>query len=92
MSAHISDQLKTRGNTHFKDGEYEQAIMLYSQAIQQNPTNPLLYSNRANARLKVQQWEGVIDDCLKSIELMQENMKAFYFLGKPLTPGFANYN
>jgi tetratricopeptide (TPR) repeat protein len=81
MSRPIAEQLKERGNNHFKRGEYEDAAKLYSQAIQQNSTNPLLYTNRANARLKLHLWQEVIDDCIKSIELMRENMKAFYFLG-----------
>src|SRR5579871_4401594 len=82
MAAHLAEQLKEKGNLHFKQGEYEDAISLYSQAISKNPSNPLLYTNRANARLKVKQWDEVISDCLHSIELLQENMKAFYFLAQ----------
>ena len=82
MAAHLAEQLKEKGNLHFKRGEYEEAISLYSQAISKNPSNPLLYTNRANARLKVKQWEEVISDCLHSIELLQDNMKAFYFLAQ----------
>ena len=78
----MAEQLKEKGNLHFKQGEYDDAISLYSQAISKNPSNPLLYTNRANARLKVKQWEDVISDCLHSIELLQENMKAFYFLAQ----------
>ena len=77
----MAEQLKERGNTHFKRGDYDEAIKLYSQAIQQNSGNPVLYTNRANARLKLEQWQNAIDDCLRSIDLMRENMKAFYFLG-----------
>ena len=87
---HMAEQLKERGNTHFKRGEYEEAIKLYSQAIQQNSGNPVLYTNRANARLKLEQWQNAIDDCLRSIDLMRENMKAFYFLGTFLT--FMHYS
>jgi STIP1 homology and U-box containing protein 1 len=81
--AHLAEQLKEQGNVHFKKGEFASADSLYGQAILKNPNNPLLYTNRANARLKLENWEGVIDDCLKSIELMKDNMKAFYSLGKP---------
>jgi STIP1 family protein 1 len=79
----LAEQLKEKGNAAFKREEYDEAIRQYSQAIQHNSTNPLLYTNRANARLKVKEWQGVIDDCLRSIELLHENMKGFYFLGKP---------
>lgn len=82
MSPHAAEQLKQRGNTHFNEGEYEAAVTLYSQAIQQNSASYLLYTNRANARLKLGLWQEVIDDCLRSIDLEKINMKGFYFLGK----------
>lgn len=77
-----AEQLKTQGNTHFKNGDYTSAETLYSQAIQKNSKNPLLFTNRANARLKQEKWEGVIDDCLLSIGLMEENMKAYFYLAQ----------
>lgn len=79
---YAADQLKAQGNTHFKNGDYESAETLYSQAIQKNSKNPLLFSNRANARLKLEKWEDVIDDCLRSIELLKENMKAYFYLAQ----------
>jgi STIP1 family protein 1 len=82
MSKLQAEHLKEQGNGHFKNGEYEEAIRLYSLAIQQNSDNPLYYTNRANARLKLRLWNEVIDDCIRSIELQRDNMKGFYFLGK----------
>ncbi|KAF2002212.1 U-box-domain-containing protein [Amniculicola lignicola CBS 123094] len=79
---YAAEQLKTQGNNHFKNGEYGEAETLYSQAVQKNSKNPLLFTNRANARLKLERWEGVIDDCLRSIELMRENMKGFFYLAQ----------
>ena len=80
---YAAEQLKNQGNLHFKNQDYEQAEQLYGQAIQKNSKNPLLFTNRANARLKLEKWEGVINDCLASIELMTENMKAYFYLGTP---------
>ena len=79
---YAAEQLKNAGNKCFKNGDYEEAEGLYSQAIQKNSNNPLLFTNRANARLKLEKWEGVIDDCLRSIELMKDNMKAFFYLAQ----------
>lgn len=78
---YAAEQLKNSGNKCFKEGDYEGAETLYSQAIQKNSANPLLFTNRANARLKLEKWEGVIDDCIRSIELLKDNMKAFFYLG-----------
>jgi STIP1 family protein 1 len=79
---YAAEQLKNQGNTHFKNAEYDTAEMCYSQAITRNSKNPLLFTNRANARLKLEKWEAVIDDCLHSIELMKENMKAYFYLAQ----------
>jgi len=76
-----AETLKAKGNTHFRNGEYDEAVRFYSLAIQRNSTNPVLWTNRANARLKLELWEDVITDCLRSIELNTENMKAFFYLG-----------
>jgi tetratricopeptide (TPR) repeat protein len=83
---YAAEQLKNAGNKCFKNGDYDEAEGLYSQAIQKNSSNPLLFTNRANARLKLEKWEGVIDDCIRSIELLKENMKAFFYLGTRTPP------
>lgn len=83
--AHLADALKERGNAAFKAGDFADAEQLYTQAVQKYPRNPLLFTNRANARLKLQRWEGAVDDCLKSIEVAggkAQNHKAWYFLGE----------
>lgn len=33
-------------------------------------------------RLKLLSWDGVIDDCLKAIDLERNNMKAYYYLAQ----------
>lgn len=52
--------------------------------MQKYSRNPLIFTNRANVRLKLQRWDGAVNDCLKSIEITgteTQNHKAFYFLG-----------
>ncbi|OQO05356.1 hypothetical protein B0A48_09124 [Cryoendolithus antarcticus] len=82
--AHIADALKDKGNTAFRNGEYLDAEELYTQAIQKYSRNPLIFTNRANARLKLQKWDAAVNDCLKSIDLTAsgQNHKAFYFLAQ----------
>lgn len=87
--AHAADLLKEKGNAAFRDGSYLDAEDLYTQAIQRYSRNPLIFTNRANARLKLQRWEGALNDCLKSIEIAGpngHNHKAYYFLGKAAQP------
>ena len=43
-----ADQLKEKGNEHYKKGEYRKAIDFYSQAIQLNSSNADFFRNRGN--------------------------------------------
>lgn len=82
--AHIANSLKEKGNALFRSGDFTGAEAQYTLAIQKDSRNPLLFTNRANARLKLQRWEGVIDDCIHSIEITghKTNYKAYYYLGR----------
>ena len=83
--SYLAEQLKEKGNAAFRSGDYTQAEDLYTQAVQKYSRNPLIFTNRANVRLKLQRWDGAVNDCLKSIEITgstSQNHKAFYFLGK----------
>jgi len=73
---------KEEGNKCFQAGDFKGAEELYTKGIQKDPSNPFLFTNRAFSRLKLQAWEGVINDCLKSIELLPKNMKAYYYLAQ----------
>ncbi|KAL9090522.1 MAG: hypothetical protein Q9165_005283 [Trypethelium subeluteriae] len=81
--AHLAEKLKEEGNALFKTGDYVGATSKYSAAIQKDPTNPFLFTNRAYARIKLEEWSPVIDDCLKSLELNpNNNIKAYYYLAQ----------
>jgi stress-induced-phosphoprotein 1 len=41
-----SETLKAQGNAAFSSGDYENAILFFSQAIEQAPDNHVLFSNR----------------------------------------------
>lgn len=64
---------------YFQAGEYETAENYYTKAITADPSAPLLYTNRAMARIKLGMFEGVVNDCDESLRLLPHNMKAFYY-------------
>lgn len=85
MASYQADRLKEKGNVAFRNASFPEAEDFYTQAIQKYSNNPLIFTNRANARLKLQRWEGAVNDCLKSIEITGpngQNHKAFYFLAQ----------
>lgn len=51
-------------------------------SILKDPTNPNIFTNRAFSRIKLQSWDGCINDCLKAIDLLPSNMKAYYYLAQ----------
>ena len=73
MASYAAEQLKEKGNISFRNGEYVEAEDFYSQAIQKYSRNSLIFTNRANVRLKLQRYDGAVDDCLKSIEIQGQN-------------------
>lgn len=82
--SYLAEQLKDKGNAAFREGNFLEAEELYTQAIQKHSRNPLIFTNRANVRLKLQRWDEAINDCTKSIDIngsSGQNHKAFYFLG-----------
>lgn len=50
--------------------------------ILKDPTNPSLFTNRAFSRIKLHSWDECINDCLRAIELLPSNMKAYYYLAQ----------
>ncbi|KAI9798779.1 MAG: hypothetical protein M1833_004609 [Piccolia ochrophora] len=73
---------KEEGNKRFQARDYKAADGLYTKAIIIDPRNHVLFTNRAFARIKLQDWDSVISDCLESIGLQPKNMKAYYYLAQ----------
>uniref|UniRef100_UPI00398E555B tetratricopeptide repeat protein 1 n=1 Tax=Pristiophorus japonicus TaxID=55135 RepID=UPI00398E555B len=73
--------LKEVGNGQFKKGEYTEAENSYTEALGVCPAcyqkdRSILYSNRAAARIKLDNKEDAISDCTKAIELNPNYIRA----------------
>jgi stress-induced-phosphoprotein 1 len=58
-----AEEAKAKGNEEFKKKNWEEAIKLYSQAIDLNPKELTFYLNRAGAYHEVKNYEKTIEDC-----------------------------
>ncbi|CAK7289557.1 Sperm-associated antigen 1 [Vulpes lagopus] len=71
----LATREKEKGNEAFNSGDYEEAVMYYTRSISVLPT-VVAYNNRAQAELKLQNWNNAFWDCEKVLELEPGNIKA----------------
>ena len=79
-----ADQLKDQGNKEFMAGKFDEAIGLYTQAIEMSgdKANVVYFANRANAYLEKGMDQNCIDDCKKALEIDAKFVKAYYRMAK----------
>ncbi|KAK5685123.1 hypothetical protein LTS10_003199 [Elasticomyces elasticus] len=74
------DRMKEEGNNHFKYGRYQQALDVYTNALEVDPTNKgtnsKILNNRAMCYSKLKQWQAAIGDCERAIQLDPSYIKA----------------
>uniref|UniRef100_A0A2K6U5G0 Sperm associated antigen 1 n=1 Tax=Saimiri boliviensis boliviensis TaxID=39432 RepID=A0A2K6U5G0_SAIBB len=71
----LATREKEKGNEAFNSGDYEEAVMYYTRSISVLPT-VVAYNNRAQAEIKLQNWNSAFQDCEKVLELEPGNVKA----------------
>jgi len=79
-----SNLKKMAGNRAFTEGKFPLAISLYSEAIQINPENHLLYSNLCAAYQEVKEWDNALEDAEKCIQLDASFPKGYFRKGQIL--------
>ncbi|XP_009074349.1 PREDICTED: tetratricopeptide repeat protein 12, partial [Acanthisitta chloris] len=79
---HLANALKEEGNDAFRRGDYALAIQRYSEGLEKQKDKQELYTNRAQAYLKLQEYEKAIGDCEWALKCSERCSKAFFLLGK----------
>lgn len=72
----LAEIKKTEGNVLYKDKKYDQALQLYTEAVQLCPDNATLYNNRAACHLMLNQYQKALNDCQESLKRDSSNIKA----------------
>ncbi|KAL9600546.1 MAG: hypothetical protein Q9219_003092 [cf. Caloplaca sp. 3 TL-2023] len=74
------ERMKEEGNAAFKASKYKQAVEVYGQALELDPTNKginsKLYQNRAMASIKLKDYKSAIYDCDRALALDSTYLKA----------------
>ncbi|XP_075223084.1 protein phosphatase D3 isoform X1 [Lycorma delicatula] len=73
-----AEKFKADANEFFKKQDFGEAIRLYTQAIELNPTVAVYYGNRSFAHLKMECFGYALADAMKSIEIDKTYVKGYY--------------
>ncbi|CAD5112205.1 DgyrCDS1439 [Dimorphilus gyrociliatus] len=73
-----AEKLKEKANERFKNLEFNEAIELYTQAIELNPNVAAYYANRSFSYLKTECFGYALADASKALELDPKYIKAYY--------------
>jgi len=74
----LAEEKKNQANQFFQKARYAEAIALYTEAIELNPSEATYYSNRAFAYIKTESFGYAIQDADKAIALDKTFVKAYY--------------
>ncbi|CAG8522981.1 11639_t:CDS:2, partial [Scutellospora calospora] len=79
-----ADEYKNLGNKAFSAKEYEEAIELFSKAIDLDPSNHVLYSNRSASYASLKKYDKALEDASKTVELKSDWAKGYNRKGAAL--------
>lgn len=80
----MADKLKAEGNAAFAAKDFEKAISLFTQAIDVDPNNHVLYSNRSACYASIKDFDGALKDAIKTTELKPDWGKGYSRKGAAL--------
>ncbi|XP_054147423.1 tetratricopeptide repeat protein 12 isoform X1 [Melozone crissalis] len=78
----LANALKEQGNEAFRAGDFALAIQRYSEGLEKLRDKQELYTNRAQAYLKLHEYEKAISDCEWALKCNKNCLKACFLMGK----------
>ncbi|CAB1347520.1 unnamed protein product, partial [Coregonus sp. 'balchen'] len=91
MKQEKANALKEKGNVAYAQGEYETAVKLYSDGLDERRDMQPLYTNRAQSYIKLEKYKEAISDCEWALKCNEKCVKAYYHMGKAHL-ALKNYN
>ncbi|XP_049323162.1 tetratricopeptide repeat protein 12 isoform X2 [Astyanax mexicanus] len=78
----LAKALKEKGNKAFAQGEYEVAVKFYTEGLEQLRDMQALYTNRAQALIKLEKYKEAISDCEWALKCSDKCIKAHVHMGR----------
>ncbi|KAG6393812.1 hypothetical protein SASPL_144386 [Salvia splendens] len=72
----VVGRARARGNDLFKSERYTEACSAYGEGLKHDPSNSVLYCNRAACWFKLGIWERSVDDCNQALRIQPNYIKA----------------
>ncbi|KAI0515929.1 hypothetical protein KFK09_008600 [Dendrobium nobile] len=67
---------RSQGNEFFNSAKFADASIAYSEGLKYDPSNPVLYCNRAACHSKLGHWEKSLEDCNEALRIQPRYVKA----------------
>ncbi|MEE6484703.1 hypothetical protein FKM82_013979 [Ascaphus truei] len=78
----LANALKDLGNEAFVRGDYESAVQRYSEGMDKLKDMPALYTNRAQAYIKLERYANAVTDCEWALKCNEQCIKAYVHMGR----------
>ncbi len=72
-----ADKFSKKGNDHFLQQQYEEAIAAYSSAADVEPKNAVHFINRSLAQFSAERYEAALIDAKTAVSLKPDAFKAY---------------
>ncbi|XP_051895948.1 tetratricopeptide repeat protein 12 [Pristis pectinata] len=78
----LASALKEKGNAAFEKEDYVAAVQYYTEGLEKLRDFQALYTNRAQAYIKLGKYEDAISDCEWALKCNENCVKAYVHMGK----------
>ncbi|KHJ88982.1 tetratricopeptide repeat protein [Oesophagostomum dentatum] len=77
-----ANEARDKAMAAFSEGNFEDAVKHFTEAIELNPGSAILHAKRANVLLKLKRPRAAIADCDKAISINPDSAQGYKFRGR----------